>query len=331
MSGTTGGEKPLSGLPVVATTSGLRILAFTPAGSPRAVEPAAFAAAPTEGATLSSAAPLADAATGQPGVSTTASRADHRHPFPSTTDIGAAPVVHTHAVADVSGLQSALDAKATTSHTHNISGVNGLQSALDAKANLTHSHPITDVTGLQNALDAKIGIASRGAVNGVAPLGADLRVPLANLPPSVTGASNVNNGTVDRQIPVWSTATSKYEPELLPGDNAKRIQTVLRSGATVISFLEYNNKNIVLTANAPLTLAASEAGQLPDLGMAFMVKNRHTAINTITFGAGLVVDAYPAGTGSGGAVKIAPKGSITVHVYPGENSTVIAEVRGQIV
>lgn len=331
MSGSTGGEKPLSTLTVVSTTTGLRMLGFTAAGSPRAVEPAAFAAAPNEGVALSSAAPLAGAQVGNPGSANTASRADHRHPLPSALDVGASPFIHTHGISEVVNLQTTLDAKSNTNHTHNISGVNGLQTALDAKAQIAHSHAISDVNNLQASLDSKLGSATRGAVNGVAPLGSDLKVPLANLPAITTGASNVNNGTIAGQIPSWNTTTSKYDPVTPATDQSKRIKSVLRTSATVVSFNEYNNSNIVLTANAPLTLAASEAGSLPNQGMAFMIKNRHTAINTITFGAGLVVDPYPVGTGAAGAVKIASKGSVTVHVYPGENSTIIAEVRGQIV
>ena len=41
---------------------------------------------------------------------------------------------HSHAISDVTGLQSALDAKAASSHTHAMSDVTGLQDALDAKA-----------------------------------------------------------------------------------------------------------------------------------------------------------------------------------------------------
>ncbi len=48
-------------------------------------------------------------------------------------------------ISDVSGLQAALDAKASTS---------ALTSGLAGKANTTHSHAISDVTGLQTALDA---------------------------------------------------------------------------------------------------------------------------------------------------------------------------------
>lgn len=65
---------------------------------------------------------------------------------------------HDHAIADVTGLQAALDAKAASSHSHAISDTTGLQTALDAKAASSHSHAISDTTGLQTALDAKAPI-----------------------------------------------------------------------------------------------------------------------------------------------------------------------------
>lgn len=78
---------------------------------------------------------------------------------------GGAPAEHDHEIADVQGLQSALDAKqpagsySTTGHTHTIGQVSGLQGALDAKqpagsyAAATHGHAISDVTGLQTELN----------------------------------------------------------------------------------------------------------------------------------------------------------------------------------
>lgn len=333
MSGSSGGDKPLKDLTLVSSTTGLRILGFSPIGVPFAVEPNAFAQAPGGDVALSSAVPLANNALGSaglPGSSTSASRADHRHPMPTATDVGAALASHSHAIAEVSGLQAALDAKANATHTHNISGVNGLQAALDGKASIAHSHAITDVTGLQNALDAKIGLATRGAANGVAPLDATGKVPAANLPTATGGTSNVNNGTVTGQIPAWNNTTQKYDPFTPIPDTSKKLLSVERNGPTVISFAEYNNRRIVLTANAPLSVAAAEAGQTGDQSLVFMVKNRHTTINTITFAAGITVDAYPIGTGSAGAVKIAAKGSITVDIYSSAGE-LIAEVRGQIV
>lgn len=58
-------------------------------------------------------------------------------------------------IADVTGLQTALDGKAPSSHTHAISNVTELQTALDGKASASHSHAISDTTGLQTALDGK--------------------------------------------------------------------------------------------------------------------------------------------------------------------------------
>ena len=88
-----------------------------------------------------------------------------------------APLNHTHVIGQVTGLQTALDGKASTSHNHDatyapishshaIANVTGLQTALDGKAStshnhdatyapISHSHAIANVTGLQTALDGK--------------------------------------------------------------------------------------------------------------------------------------------------------------------------------
>lgn len=94
--------------------------------------------------------------------------------------IGAAgygPVTHPAAwtklsaseIADITGLQTALDAKASTvslstglagkantSHTHSISNITGLQTALDAKAASVHTHAISSISGLTSALSEKV-------------------------------------------------------------------------------------------------------------------------------------------------------------------------------
>jgi hypothetical protein len=78
---------------------------------------------------------------------------------------------HSHAIADTTGLQSALDGKqaagsyAAASHSHAISDTTGLQSALDGKAAASHSHAIADVTGLQSALDGKQAAGSYAAAS----------------------------------------------------------------------------------------------------------------------------------------------------------------------
>lgn len=329
MSGTT--EKPLADLPVVASTTGLRILGFTAAGAPSAVEPSAFAAAPTSGAALSDAIPLPLNTSGLAGTATTSSRADHRHAYPTAAQIGAAAVSHVHSIADVTNLQTTLDDKSASTHTHAISAVNGLQAALDGKAAAAHTHAIGDVTGLQPALDAKQAVSAKGLANGYAGLDATGKVPAAQLPAASTGVTNVNNGTINGQVPVWNNATTKYDPQTPTPITADRDPTVQRNSATVLSFAEYNRRNIVLTGLASLSLAASEIGTAPNQGMSFIVYNRHTAINTLTFGAGITVDPNPVGTGTAGAVKIAANGGlIAVTVVP-VGSALYAVVRGQIV
>jgi hypothetical protein len=102
-------------------------------------------------------------------------------------DSGKANTVHSHAISDVTGLQTALDAKAddseiasldtrvdsleagggVTAHAADTTGVHGiadtsvlvtatdLSTGLATKAATSHSHAISDVTSLQSALDAK--------------------------------------------------------------------------------------------------------------------------------------------------------------------------------
>lgn len=67
------------------------------------------------------------------------------------------PTTHSHAISDVTGLQTALDGKASSSHSHAISDVTGLQTALDGKAASSHTHPQSDITNLTNDLAARAG------------------------------------------------------------------------------------------------------------------------------------------------------------------------------
>jgi hypothetical protein len=65
------------------------------------------------------------------------------------------PVGHSHAIADVTNLQTTLDGKALLVHTHTINDVINLQNELDDKSDVGHSHAISNVTGLSDALSGK--------------------------------------------------------------------------------------------------------------------------------------------------------------------------------
>lgn len=93
----------------------------------------------------------------------------HTHAIADTTGLQTAldskvGPSHSHPISDITGLQTALDGKAATSHTHTISQVTNLQTTLDGKSNVGHTHIIADVAGLQAALDALAG--STGVADG---------------------------------------------------------------------------------------------------------------------------------------------------------------------
>ena len=69
---------------------------------------------------------------------------------------GKANVGHTHAISEITNLQTSLNGKANSSHTHAISDVTNLQSVLNEKANSSHTHSISQITNLQKSLDAKL-------------------------------------------------------------------------------------------------------------------------------------------------------------------------------
>lgn len=145
-----------------------------------------------------------------------------------------APASHTHTIANVTGLQTALDNKLNTSlftwtdlpgkpstftptdHSHVINDVTGLQTALDAKLNTTtftwgnlpgrpttftpavHSHVINDVTGLQTALDGKSNNGHTHVINDVTGLQTVLNAKANLADPTFSGNVNFNgsNGNI---------------------------------------------------------------------------------------------------------------------------------------
>lgn len=89
------------------------------------------------------------------------STASHLHTIANISGLqtaldGKSSVTHTHTISNITGLETAIDNKADINHSHEISGVTGLLDELANKAPLVHTHAIGDVTGLQTALDGKL-------------------------------------------------------------------------------------------------------------------------------------------------------------------------------
>lgn len=137
---------------------------------------------------------------------------------------------HAHTIANVTGLQTALDGKAGASHPHAIADTTGLQSALDGKSSTSHDHSgvydpagtaAAAVAGHAAAGDPHTGYqleSEKGQANGYASLDSGGKVPSSQLPSSSGGANllevslaisdaGLYSTTVTGQA--WVTATSK--------------------------------------------------------------------------------------------------------------------------
>jgi hypothetical protein len=136
------------------------------------------------------------------GAVTTLSRSgiDSRTSFP--------PTAHTHAIADVTGLQTALDGKAASSHTHgNITNAGAIGSTADLVAVTTTSGVLTTAS--------RSGIDSR-----------------ASFPPSAHTHGNISNtGTIS------STATIASGDRLIIGDAGTITQSSITFGTSTTTFL----------------------------------------------------------------------------------------------
>lgn len=79
----------------------------------------------------------------------TAAAGNHTHDYSTLTNIPTSftPSTHTHSIANVTGLQDALDGKAASSHNHSQSDITGLSTALAGKANASALDSKADLVG----------------------------------------------------------------------------------------------------------------------------------------------------------------------------------------
>ena len=75
--------------------------------------------------------------------------------------------LNAHQIANVFGLQSALNGKANTVHTHNISDVSGLQSLLDSKAGKSSATQVITVITNVDFANQTVDTANINIVDGI--------------------------------------------------------------------------------------------------------------------------------------------------------------------
>lgn len=107
----------------------------------------------------------------------------------------------TPAVADVSGLQTALDAKSNTGHGHSSSEITDFTSQMAGKADTVHSHAVSDVTGLSTDLAGKADAVHSHGISDITDLAAALAGKAAathsHVVSDVTGLQTALNGKAD--------------------------------------------------------------------------------------------------------------------------------------
>ena len=143
---------------------------------------------------------------------------------------------------------------AAASHSHAISDVTGLQTALDGKAASSHSHAISDVTGLQTALDAKAPLASP-ALSGT---------PTA---PTATGGTNSTQIATTAFVQAAITAIINGAPGAL--DTLKELADALGNDGSFATTIT-NSLATKLTASSNLSDLTNTTTARTNLGLGTM-------------------------------------------------------------
>ena len=168
------------------------------------------------------------------------------------------PSSHTHAISDVTNLQTSLDGKqavvagvssteigyldgvtsaiqtqldgkAATSHSHTISDVTSLQTTLDGKAASVHTHAISDTTGLQTALDSKAASVHTHAISDVTSLQTSLDSKLTATVSSPTSGQVISyngSGWVNSAAPSGGGMTVIADTTLSSGQNTVTLSSI---------------------------------------------------------------------------------------------------------
>jgi hypothetical protein len=129
----------------------------------------------------------------------------------------------TPALADISGLQSALDTKSTAGHSHTSSDITDFAAQLATKANTSHAHAVSDVTGLDASLSGKADAAHGHAITDITDLSATLagkaNTTHSHIVGDVTGLQSALNSKADTshthtaaEITDLSTTLAAYTP-----------------------------------------------------------------------------------------------------------------------
>lgn len=148
---------------------------------------------------------------------------------------------------------------ANASHTHAIADVTNLQTTLDAKAASSHTHTAANITDFSAAADARIA-TQKGAANGLATLGADSKIPTSQIPAvALTDVHTVTSQTAQ-------LALQAQEGEVAVRTDLGR--TFIHNGGTsgsMADWTEISAPDAVTSVNGQLGVVVLDKG---DVGLA---------------------------------------------------------------
>lgn len=172
-----------------------------------------------------------------------------------------AALSHSHEIADVSGLQTALDGKAASSHTHTIANITNLQTTLDAKANtsLTASTTVKGLVELATNAETQTGTD------------ATLAVTPAGLTAKEATVSDFLANVADRILTTDIVYSSQAEV------------TISYSATTTIDFSTLINGKITLTGNVAFANPTNQTGSVGKSGHIRITQDA-TGSRTATWG-----------------------------------------------
>lgn len=256
---------------------------------------------------------------------------DNKQPTGSYSVVG-----HTHTIANVTSLVTALDGKAATSHTHAIADTTGLQSALDGKqaagsyAAATHTHAQADVTNLTTDLAAKAPtartIATTAPLAGGGDLSANRTLTVATFGAAAAGvvpASGGGSTNFLRADGTWAAPGGGSDPWTyvkLAADFTTSAAT--NTIVTGFSFTPAANQTYVIEGFFLVRTAAQATGARP--GLAWPTGTTDGAAAVYVANSAILVQ-YGAGNPTGGTFNSAGTGLPTITTsWPGSlEATVI--------
>lgn len=180
----------------------------------------------------------------------------------------AASSTHNHAISEITGLQTALDAKSATGHGHAISEITALQTTLDAKAAASHTHATSEITGLDAALSAKAASSHTHAISETTGLQAaiDAKAPYSRSEAIIVAASDtstaltVGTGKESFRLPYPVTLTA-IRGSLKTAQASGSILTVdvKQNGTSILSTLLTfdNGEKTTTTAATPAVISTA--------------------------------------------------------------------------